>query len=128
MENRLESLFRRIDHNASKMGKPGYGDWLRQSFENGAPPSESDLNAEIEYMYQRYHCNEKLRDIYDSGKPSPKGCFKGRNGGYYAYYYDSRTLNRRWNPTQAPNGSKDSENYKNLMEGLCDAAAAADEV
>ena len=116
MENRLKSLFRRIDYNADKLGKPDYGNWLRQSFEVGEPPSESDLVAEIEYMYQRHQCNQKLRQIYDAGLPLPKGCFKGRNGGYYSYYYDSRTLNRRWNPTKLPDGSKDSENYKHLME------------
>ena len=118
----LERLFKRIDYLSSKLGKPGYETWLRQSFESGhQPPQESDLVAEIEYMHQRHQYNKELRQFYDSGKTLPKGCFKGRNGGYYAYYYDSRTLNRRWNPTQPPNGGKDSENYKAFMEGLHDA-------
>ena len=113
-------LFNQIEQES---GKPGYIDYLHKSFTDEHNITEL-LKAELDYIRNRKIINLKLQQIYDLNQLLPKGCFLVKNK-YRSYYYNSRTLNRRWNPTETINGSYDSKKYLDLIEGLKKAEEAS---
>lgn len=99
-------------------GKAGYANYLRRKLQYDQENVRKILLSELTYIRNRVKVRALLKQLFEEGKPLPKGCVQQTNG-FCSIYYKSLTLDGRWDPSNAYNeDDEDSEAYETFINGL----------